>query len=44
MEKGLNILTLVLLLLLTVLFLSGCASIPFPSGIPIPNPLLLLGL
>jgi len=35
---------LLILLLILAGVLSGCASIPIPNAIPIPNPFLLMGL
>ena len=41
-KNGLKITTLFVLLLILIVSASGCASIPFPSAIPIPNQIPLL--
>ena len=44
MKNWPKISVLIIILAIAATQLSGCASIPIPSSIPIPNPFVLLGL
>jgi len=44
LQKGLNLVKIIILMLLASVALSGCVSIPIPSALPLPSDIPVLSM